>query len=318
MTDDIPALGRIMKDDLVLKKELYREGMQPFITEVSVPQKLLKRLTMIPPVYGYNRTAIKERGELVAFIKEPRDKNTPLIAQCQYGNGKVAVFASSLSSSWGKDWLNWPLLPQVINQILRWLSPIDNNTNTIISLGEAGSISIAITTNPPSKSSPREYIPAEPAPRTEPSGQASYRYKLTDLSGINLTGEIPQVETYKYETVITGLEEGIYYATVYGKPATALPNSGKNQSASVPVTLPIIISYFPEWIKFGPDRIFLKNIAEITGGQMLERLDDYQRTNASLWRGYRSMSMLLILLSLGLFILDLLIKVIFHRTIKVS
>ncbi|MFH1227170.1 MAG: VWA domain-containing protein [Planctomycetota bacterium] len=283
MGNDINALGKSIKEDLVQKKELYRHENTPLPAQITGPAEMLKGLPPLPPVFGYNRTSIKERGKLAAFVDENNSVGIPLIAEWQYGAGRVMAFASSLDSDWTKDWLNWPQLPQAITQMLRWLTPAHEdleNARITTLLIDSNNLRISI--------------------ENLLSGKLLYSYELRELlkSNIVSSGELAQTSAHGFEKIIPDLDQGIYYVHI--------------KSNNTPVsTLPVIVTYSPEWLKFGPDYGLLRNTAELTGGTLLNTMKEYH--NAGIQpKTYKRIDLILIVASLILFILDLLLKVIFH------
>ncbi|MFA5794286.1 MAG: VWA domain-containing protein [Candidatus Brocadiia bacterium] len=283
--NDINALGKSIKEDLAQKKELYRQETVPVPVQITDSAEMLKGMPAIPFIFGYNRTDIKDRANIAAFIKKDGTKQIPLITSWQYGQGKVLAFTSSLSPNWAGNWLDWSNTPQLLTQVLRWLTPAYENPGNYrlnTSLDQSNSLRISIQSLSPAK--------------TEFNYSLSALFQNKSISA----GQLPRVSAHDYEKTIPNLDQGTYYLNI-------------RENSQPILTRPLIIPYEQELMRFGPDLTLLKNIAESTGGTLLNTTKEYHNAGIQ-GKSYKKIDTFLVLASLILFILDLLLKVVFHKS----
>lgn len=84
-----------------------------------------------PKLKGYTSTSLKKEG--MSILKTDLDE--PLLAERQYGLGKVMVWTSDLNGKWSGDWVNWREFQNfweiAINYILGENHGIDENIETV-------------------------------------------------------------------------------------------------------------------------------------------------------------------------------------------
>jgi hypothetical protein len=96
-----------------LKSSIFEE---PFTPEVYTYTEPLRGLDGFPQMLGYVATSPKPRAEL-ALVSE---KGDPLLAHWQYGLGRTVAFTSDAKARWASPWLGWPNFGKFWTQIARW------------------------------------------------------------------------------------------------------------------------------------------------------------------------------------------------------
>lgn len=66
---------------------------------------------------GYNRVTLKPGAELIA-----RHGEDPIIACCEHGAGRSAVFTSDFAPHWAGDFVRWPHYGRFWRQMVTWLA----------------------------------------------------------------------------------------------------------------------------------------------------------------------------------------------------
>jgi uncharacterized membrane protein len=119
--ENIPKI--VFKElDLALKQGAIEGSVQPHMGSASpilrgfLPQD-------VPQLGGYNITTPKDES-LVALTS---DQGHPLLAQWNYGLGRVAAFTSEAGPRWAEKWLAWDAFARFWSQTVRWTmqSPIN-------------------------------------------------------------------------------------------------------------------------------------------------------------------------------------------------
>src|SRR5205814_3447043 len=84
----------------------------------TAPSPILDGLGGLPQLLGYVGTSPKPAGQ-VTLVSDAGD---PILAQWQYGLGRVVAWTSDAKGQWAKDWLNWQDFSRFWAQTLRWSS----------------------------------------------------------------------------------------------------------------------------------------------------------------------------------------------------
>lgn len=279
---DSEELMHNLRQDLSINKEFYREA-ESLPVSALIKSDVLKGIDNIPPISGYNRTTLKPNARLVASIGDKE----PLMADWQYGLGRVMVLTTSLDSQWMGAWNKWDRLGQMITQALRYLT-IDTDQNQLSNIVTEtladGRIELAV----------------EAPDNLELDAQVE---SLTEGITYTKTIRLAQVAVGKYEAILPSQKEDVVISIFFRK------DSGKQLLGRVPV----VKQYAKEWRKFTPDIGFLRDMAESIGGKLLT-VDEFAKgniqgaVNNKSEPAYRNINAILILAALGIFLIDLLLR----------
>ncbi|MDA2962670.1 MAG: glutamine amidotransferase [Actinomycetota bacterium] len=71
----------------------------------------------IPKLLGYNRTSLKAKSDLLLSIN-----NDPLLAVCEIGNGRTAVWTSDIGPHWcPPEFITWTGYEELLSNLVSWL-----------------------------------------------------------------------------------------------------------------------------------------------------------------------------------------------------
>lgn len=119
--ENIPKI--VFKEiDLTLRESILEGTIQPHL---SAPSPLLRGFSPqdVPQLGGYDITVPKDD----ALVALTTDSGDPLLAQWNYGLGRVVAFTSEASAQWAAKWLSWTEFARFWNQAVRWTmaSPVN-------------------------------------------------------------------------------------------------------------------------------------------------------------------------------------------------
>ncbi len=106
-----------VKEARVIKRTLILE--QTFTPQITFSiDEILKGISgPLPTLDGFVLTGAKGGLSRVVIANNEGD---PVVASCQAGLGRSAVFTSSLDSRWGAKWLDWSDGKRFVEQLVRW------------------------------------------------------------------------------------------------------------------------------------------------------------------------------------------------------
>jgi Ca-activated chloride channel homolog len=273
-----------LRIDLAVSKEFYRE-LDNLPVQALLKSDILKGIDNIPPISGYDRTTLKPSARLVASVSKD---NEVLIADWYYGLGKVMVMATSFDSKWMGQWERWGNLSQLVIQGLRYIMPLSSqeNTPTKIRTEQLADETIKLIIEMPADGLDL-FAQIEPLMAGNSANAAPVK--------------IPQVAVGRYEVVLDNKGDSII--SVF---------SESNNIRQFINRVPVVIQYPKEWLKFTPDTVFLRNLAESAGGTFVTvdsfRNDQIGNISQDMPTTYRRINAILIILALVLFIGDLVVN----------
>ena len=250
-----------------------------FVTEPSIVSgQLLQSLASssdVPPIGGHLATHAKAAASIHLWAGED-----PLLASWRIGLGSVAALNTDLAGAWSSDWLAWPAAAELFE--------------AVVSLTEPGQVSAAGLT-PVVTLADRSVSILIDARRDDGTFANFLRIDGHLLPG---SEEVPieQVGPGLYAAQLPALEEGGY--------ALRIDDRDRNRGMIVPFTLP----YPEEFRATGIDEAVVVSIAQRTGGVMLRDGLGLTAFDAQGDAGSASWVWLAVLLALGLFLLDLLVR----------
>jgi Mg-chelatase subunit ChlD len=240
-TEDGNALPQIFAHESHIAARSYLIE-HTFTPERSSPSPILEGMGGLPALQGYVGTSPKGGGQIVLVS----DAGDPVLAQWQYGLGRVVAWTSDAKGQWAKEWVGWQDFPKFWAQAVRW------STGT-----EAGG-----------SLQPRVEMQGGTAhvtvDATAPDG--SYLNNLAASASVvgpdNLTSTVTlrQTTAGRYEGSFPATEEGAYLLRV---------QAGGPQTANLSQTLGLVVPYSPEYRGSVTDDGLLGRIASLTGGRTL-------------------------------------------------
>ncbi len=134
-TDAPQSIPRLMTREtkLVSGPALVQGDFQP---RVSATTPILRGIAPadIPDLSGYVATILKPTAEV--GLQSPRDD--PVLAQWQYGLGRVVAFTSTASETWAANWVAWDGFNTFWDNAFRWAMPAPGHPNLRTTLTTRG------------------------------------------------------------------------------------------------------------------------------------------------------------------------------------
>ena len=242
-TDDpgnVPTI--FLTETLLISRRMVVEGeITPLPTRTH---DFLKGIDVasLPTLKGYIRTYPKENSRIVLVSNQ----NDPLLADWQYGLGKVAVFTSDLSHVWGAGWLRWKDFGKFAAQLVRNVSsppaPHQMELSHRVDRNK-GRITVDLYDQ-----------------EDEFMNLMALKGKLispySEVQKLNFTQSAPG----RYDTEFSAGPPGPYFISLYGR-------SGIHNLS--PHTVGFAVPYRAEYASWGADLEFLSELAAAGGGKVV-------------------------------------------------
>jgi Mg-chelatase subunit ChlD len=218
----------------------------PFTPARTSPSPILDGIGGLPQLLGYIGTSPRPGGQVVLVS----DAGDPVLAQWQYGLGRVVAWTSDAKAQWAKDWVGWQNYAKFWSQAVRWStgSTAGNALQSQVEM-DAGTAHVTVDA-------------------TAPDG--AYLNGLTadavivapDLTTTTL--KLGQSAAGRYEGRFAASQEGAYLLRVAA--------TGKNFGSSSQ-TLGFAVPYSPEYRGSETTEDVLPRLASISGGRTLGLAD---------------------------------------------
>jgi hypothetical protein len=227
----------------VLKSAIFEE---PFKPQLAAPSEVINGINPAdyPQLLGYVCTTPKSRAEIPLVT----EKGDPLLAHWQFGLGRAVAWTSDAKGKWAANWLGWEKYRQFWLQVAQWslrrVEASDFNAEVAVEKGE-GHITV-------------EAIDAH----------GNYRNFLNldtvviDPKGRQQVVRLEQTGPGHYETKFPTKEVGAYLMNLRDR------GSGRSQP------LGLSVNYSPEYDDSEPNLNFLRRMAEMGGGKVLDPQTD--------------------------------------------
>lgn len=240
-TEDGNALPQIFAQESHFAARSYIIE-RPFSPERTSPSPILDRLGGLPQLQGYVGTTPKPDGQ-VALVSDAGD---PILAQWQYGLGRVVAWTSDAKAQWAKSWVGWQDFPRFWSQAVTWSTGAETSNLLQPRVAIEGGVA-------------RVTVDA-----ATPDG--SYLNNLSASAVVVSPGLI--TTTVPLQQSAAGRYEGAFPATEEGAYLLQIEASGKD-TANMRQTLGAVVPYSPEYKGGDTDTGLLARIAALTGGRVL-------------------------------------------------
>jgi hypothetical protein len=204
-----------------------------------------------PQLRGYVATTAKPQSSVLLASRQL----DPVLAEWQYGLGRVMAWTSDARNLWASRWLEWPEFGRFWAQVVKRTDrpPEDPNRQVTVKIeGDQARITLEAQTG--AEQPDRHYLNFLPS-----------EVLLVDPRGTDQRVPLPQVAPGRYETTVPVQAEGVYTLT-----AIQTDPSGAQASQSGGFVVP----YSPEYGLAGTDRSFLEGLATRTGGKLISDPSD--------------------------------------------
>jgi uncharacterized membrane protein len=237
-----------MKEAQTVKRSLIWEGT-PFVpTMVNVASEAMRGITAIPPISGYVVTAEREGLALVSLKGK---ENDPILAQWQYGLGKVVAYTSDAATRWNSAWIGWQGYKAFWEQHVRWAMRPGGSANLRVSTENLGDTTRVVV----------DMLDAA----GERLNFASIRARVAKPDGTGEDVDMHQVGPGRYQTIVKSDRSGSYlFSMQYAAPGGSggKPLVGSAQAA---ITRP----FADEFRALQDNAALLEQVATMTGGRVL-------------------------------------------------
>ncbi len=289
-----------IKEAMTVKRSLIYEKPGAGIAPSLFPgaSDALRGIRGVPNINGYVVTAEREGLALVTAKVQGADPETadPLLAQWQYGLGRVVAYTSDASTRWGPQWAAWDGYRQFWEQHVRWVLRPQGSANVRVSTENKGDSTLITVDALDTKGERLSF--------------ANFRGRLATPDGRGSDVELTQVGPGRYQAMVPTDLSGAYLLNLrYLAP-------DENASGGVlegTVQASIARPFADEYRVLKDNTSILQQVADATKGRVLT--GDPARDN--LWtRELRDGTMLvppvtktpiwltLTVLGIGLFVVD--------------
>jgi uncharacterized membrane protein len=239
---DLPQIF-IKEASVILKSAIFEEPFKPQVRSLS---EVIKGISPqeYPQLLGYVCTTPKGRAEVPLVTQ----KGDPLLAHWQYGLGRTVAFTSDARAKWAVNWIGWDKYRQFWLQVAQWslrrLDAANFNTEVAVEKGE-GHVSVEAID---SQGHYRNFL--------------NLQLLVVSPKGDKQVLQLEQTGAGRYDAVFPTKEVGAYLMN--------LTDRGNGQSEA----LGLSVNYSPEFDDTGPNLNFLRRLAELGGGKVLDPQKD--------------------------------------------
>ncbi|NLX69930.1 MAG: VWA domain-containing protein [Clostridiales bacterium] len=133
-TDEFTNIPKIFTKETYMATQSYVKnhtfypvitGQSPIISEFSQG---------FPPLHGYIATMPKARANMILSS----DEQDPLLAEWQYGLGRVAAWTSDMRGIWTEDWLTWDRVQRFWLNVISWVLPSNDDESGLLQVSRTG------------------------------------------------------------------------------------------------------------------------------------------------------------------------------------
>lgn len=279
---------------LISQDLLVEKAVQPKIVLGGGPMTGLSP-DAVPPIGGYVLTHPKALSKVLM-----RAGKDPLLVSWRYGLGRVVAYTSDLTSRWGKDWVRWKDFPRWTSQIARSVVRRVSQHRVQTEFSQDG---VEVKTTVDVFSTGGNFV-NKLKPRGIMTGPDKMRQERT----------FRQVAPGRYVTRFLVPKSGTYFMTFYEP-------EEDNQTSTVVTTVPYVSPYSKEYRDVRPNTTLLSNLAEKTGGEVLQQ-GNFNEDLKKLFTPQKGRSRssletwwILALLGLSLFLADLALRRFHNRRV---
>jgi Mg-chelatase subunit ChlD len=241
---DLPRLV-VKETQQVQRAAIVEEDFKP-VRISSSPALDGIDVNSMPNLRGYVATTPKPQSTILLVSRQI----DPVLAEWQYGLGRVMAWTSDVKNRWSSRWIDWPDFGRFWAQIVKRTTrpPEDPNRQVSVKIdGNRATITLDAQTGV--EAADRHYLNFLPTAAT-----------IIDPRGEQHDVPLPQVAPGRYEASYPVQDDGIYSLQV-----TQAESDGVVANASSGFVVP----YSPEYRAGGTDANFLDSLARRTGGRLI-------------------------------------------------
>jgi Mg-chelatase subunit ChlD/uncharacterized membrane protein len=237
----------------LLVKETQQVQRAAIVEEDFTPQAITSNpaidgidMKSAPELRGYVATTPKPQSTVLLASKQL----DPVLAEWQYGLGRVMAWTSDAKNTWASRWLEWPDFSRFWAQLVKRTdrAPEDPNRQITVKVeGDRARITLDAQTG--AEQADRHYLNYLPTQAV-----------VVDPAGGQTTLPLPQVAPGRYEATVPVQNDGVYTLT-----ATQTDADGSEASQSSGFVVP----YSPEYGLTSTDQSLLDALTRHTGGKLI-------------------------------------------------
>jgi Mg-chelatase subunit ChlD len=200
----------------------------------------------MPQLRGYVATTPKPQSSILLVSRQI----DPILAEWQFGLGRVMAWTSDVKNRWSSRWIDWPDFGRFWAQIVKRTTrpPEDPNRQVTVKI-DGNRANIALEAQTGVESADRHYLNFLPTTAS-----------IVDPRGVQHDMPLPQVAPGRYEASYPVEDDGIYSLQVT---QTEADGTVANSSGG------FVVPYSPEYRAGGTDENFLDALAKRTGGRLI-------------------------------------------------
>ncbi|MBX3383178.1 MAG: VWA domain-containing protein [Phycisphaeraceae bacterium] len=280
-----------VKEAQTIRRSLIWEG-NPFTPSLVMGlSDSLRGISQAPALNGYVVTGEREGLALVSMKGKEGD---PILAQWQYGLGKVLVYTSDATTRWNPQWVAWPNYRAFWEQNTRW------------AMRPGGSANVRVVTE---NRGDQTLITVEALDAAgERLNFANFRGRLAAPDGSASDIELRQVGPGRYQGVVPSEAAGSYVMGLrYVAPDERSPGGVLEGTVQAAITRP----FADEYRALEDNSALLTQVAQMTGGRVIRErgaVDLWTREGVELPVALRPIWLAVALAGLGLFLADVAVR----------
>ncbi len=272
-----------IKEAKTIRKNLIKElQFTPTLHNTGSP--IMSNITAVPELRGFVLTGPKHDPRVFMPITGPEDE--PIFAHWQVGLGRAAAFTSDATNRWAIDWLKWDGYADFWARTVRTIArPAQSRDADLLTDINGGVLDIRLDADTADQQGTQ--FSKVVASVIYPDGSAT-------------TQELPQTDPGLYETSLNAEQSGSYVVRLFMQQP-----DGSRQQVYGGVSSPP----GAELRRFTSNMPLLEQVAQITGGRVLDPNDPtqahlYQRDQEYVSRTMRPLWRTLLIWLLALLLLD--------------
>jgi Mg-chelatase subunit ChlD len=235
--EQVPSLF-LQETVIVAGRDLVEQPVTPVI---ALQSAIVRDIDRMPQLYGYNGTEIKPAARTILVTPDGK----PLLAQWQYGLGRVVAWTSDMQGKWARDWVSWDSYPPFVGGMVDLMLPPR----------DTGALTLRTTTS--GAQSLLELSAQDPEGRPLNDLIIQSRLIAPDSQGNAL--RFAQVGPGRYRAVAETAAPGVYLAQIAATDAAGQPIGA--------LTGGLAVSYSLEYGAQRANPQLLQDIATISAGR---------------------------------------------------
>jgi Mg-chelatase subunit ChlD len=236
--EDVPRIF-LQETIIAAGRDIVEQRIEP---QAGLPSPVIRGLGGLPPLYGYNGTEVREAARTFLFTPDGK----PLLAQWQYGLGRVVAWTSDTQGRWARDWIAWDQFPRFAGGL----------TDLLLPPRESGTLELRAIA-----AGPRAFLELTAQDEQgRPFNNLVIAGRAVDPQNQGTAVQFQQIGPGQYRAVVDTSSPGVYLAQVAASDA-------EGRQIGVAVT-GIVVSYSLEYSAQRENLPLLTEVAGISGGRI--------------------------------------------------